>query len=185
MKTKKQLRDELKAKRLALSENEVMQASAKILNMLSKELDWQNIRLLNTYMSVRTWHEIDTWSLLQYVWHEWPHIQTSTMRMNDDGAMQAVAIDQNTDWIMHEWGVAEPREGEILPENRQFDVIIVPVLGFDSQHNRLGLGKGYYDRFLINQPRAHKIGLAYSWSLVESLPYEPHDIKLDQIVTDN
>lgn len=184
MMTKSSLRAALKTKRDSMSERAVKQASAQILNKLSNEFDWQSIQSLNTYLSVQAWHEIDTWPLLQYIWREWPHIQASTVRMHNDGTMDAVLIDQNTDWVLHEWGVAEPREGEIVPITHQFDVIIVPVLGFDDQNNRLGLGKGYYDRFLANQPGAQKIGLGYSWSFVEALPYEPHDIKLDQIITD-
>ena len=64
-----------------------------------------------------------------------------------------------------------------------FDVIVVPVVGFDRDNNRLGLGGGWYDRFLAGQPDARKIGVAYAWALVpEGLPVEPHDVRLDRVV---
>lgn len=71
-----------------------------------------------------------------------------------------------------------------LPRQK-FDLIVVPCLAFDKKCNRLGWGGGWYDRFLAEQPRALKIGLAYQDSFVESgLPTEPHDITLDKIVTE-
>lgn len=68
---------------------------------------------------------------------------------------------------------------------QQFDLILVPTLAFDLKCNRLGFGKGYYDRFLANQKRGLFVGLAYDWSLVESqLPATVHDVSLDYIVTE-
>jgi 5-formyltetrahydrofolate cyclo-ligase len=64
------------------------------------------------------------------------------------------------------------------------DVILVPALGFDRDNNRLGLGGGWYDRFVAQQPQAKKIGVAYEWALVEDgIPVEPWDMKLDSVVT--
>lgn len=183
MRTKAEIRSELKLRRQSMTEEEARASNQKILNMLSKNIDWSAVSSLNTYLSVAEWNEVDTWSLLEYVWKNWPHIQTSTMRITDN-TMQAVVIDPSTEWVQHEWGVSEPKGGQVLTEDHNYDVIIVPVLGFDDQNNRLGLGKGYYDRFLKSQSQAQKIGLAYSWGKVKLLPYESHDIKLDKIVTD-
>lgn len=73
---------------------------------------------------------------------------------------------------------------EALRPTVQYDAIIVPVLGFDSRGYRLGLGKGWYDRFLATQTHARKIGIAYSWAEVEAMPQESHDVPLDIIVTE-
>ena len=70
-----------------------------------------------------------------------------------------------------------------FPENR-YDVVIVPVLGFDRAGYRLGLGQGWYDRFLATQPSARKVGLAYGWARLDLLPHEPRDIPLDCIITE-
>lgn len=61
---------------------------------------------------------------------------------------------------------------------KQYDVIIVPVLGFDKDNYRLGRGGGWYDRFLVNQTRAISLGLAYSFCLAKDVPNEPHDYPL-------
>ena len=64
----------------------------------------------------------------------------------------------------------------------QIDCVIVPGAAFDVLGNRLGLGGGYYDRFLPKTD-AKKVALAYDFQLVESLPTEPHDAKIDAILT--
>lgn len=63
------------------------------------------------------------------------------------------------------------------------DLVIVPGLAFDEQKNRLGFGKGYYDRLLpmLNCP---KVGLAYECQIVKDVPSEDHDHPLDMIVTE-
>ena len=184
MKIKDKLRQKLKTKRLALAEGDAKEAGENILNTLSKELDWNGIKSLNSYTSVAQWREVDTRPLLEYIWQYWPNIQSTTMRVDEGGQMKAIIINPDTKWTKHEWGMPEPENEDELPDTHQFDVIIVPVLGFDKQNNRLGLGMGYYDRFLKEQRKAQKIGLAYSWAYVESLPYESHDIKLDRIITE-
>lgn len=64
----------------------------------------------------------------------------------------------------------------------EYDVIIVPVLGYDATSNRLGMGGGWYDRFLKMQPNAYTIGLAFTECFVDQLPLEPHDVPLDRII---
>ena len=68
-------------------------------------------------------------------------------------------------------------------EPAQIDCVIVPGAAFDVLGNRLGLGGGYYDRFLPRAVNAKKIALAYDFQLVESLPTEPHDATIDAVLT--
>ena len=68
-------------------------------------------------------------------------------------------------------------------EPAQIDCVIVPGAAFDVKGNRLGLGGGYYDRFLPQTVNAKKIALAYDFQLVKSLPTETHDAKIDMVLT--
>ena len=88
-------------------------------------------------------------------------------------------------WLDPKIKVVQPTLSKDQPfPEQQFDVILVPVLGFDRDNNRLGLGGGWYDRFVAQQPQAQKIGIAYAWALVENgIPVEPWDMKLDKVVT--
>jgi 5-formyltetrahydrofolate cyclo-ligase len=81
-------------------------------------------------------------------------------------------------------GISEPRvETEILAA----DVVLVPLLAFDARGHRLGYGGGYYDRTLDalrENGNVTAVGVAYTGQEVEALPREPHDHKLDAIVTE-
>lgn len=92
---------------------------------------------------------------------------------------------QNPDeWIENEWGIREPIGGkEIQPA--QFDLVIVPMVAADKNKNRLGYGKGFYDRFL-SKTEALKVGLTYQACLMEKpMPVEEFDIKMDHIVSED
>ena len=82
--------------------------------------------------------------------------------------------------------ILEPRTNKKKPVGlREIDCVLVPGLAFDKKNNRLGRGKGYYDRFLDRLPkRVTTIGLGFSFQMVAKLPVEGHDQKLDIVITD-
>jgi 5-formyltetrahydrofolate cyclo-ligase len=67
---------------------------------------------------------------------------------------------------------------QVLP-----DVLFVPLVGFTAQGDRLGQGGGHYDRWLAANPGARAIGLGWDCQLLPTLPHEPHDRRLDAIIT--
>jgi 5-formyltetrahydrofolate cyclo-ligase len=80
------------------------------------------------------------------------------------------------------FGVLEPGPGcPAIPLN-QLDLILVPGVAFDLAGRRLGRGKGFYDR-LLAEVRGHKCGVAFDMQLVAELPEEPHDVRVDSILT--
>lgn len=66
--------------------------------------------------------------------------------------------------------------------NGPLDLIVVPGLAFDHSNFRLGYGGGYYDEFLAQHPNATKIGIAYPFQIVKTVPIEDHDVQLDQVM---
>ena len=64
------------------------------------------------------------------------------------------------------------------------DIIICPLIGFDNKLNRLGRGGGYYDKILLKNSSAIKIGFAYSIQESEAIPNEKHDISMNAIITE-
>ncbi|MBO5538154.1 MAG: 5-formyltetrahydrofolate cyclo-ligase [Prevotella sp.] len=62
------------------------------------------------------------------------------------------------------------------------DVAVVPGVAFDAQGNRLGRGKGYYDRFLSLHPEVYKLGLCFPFQLVSEVPASPHDVPVDEVI---
>ena len=65
------------------------------------------------------------------------------------------------------------------------DFILVPLLAFDGQGNRLGYGGGYYDRTLAGLPNAFRLGCAFAAQEMEKVPVEPNDLKLHAIATES
>ena len=82
------------------------------------------------------------------------------------------------------YGIPEPPESPPV-DPRALDAILVPGTAFSPAGGRLGMGGGYYDRFL---PRLRAdclvIGVAYDWQLQDALPLQPHDTKMNHVVTD-
>ncbi len=79
------------------------------------------------------------------------------------------------------FSILEP-QGTKTANPDDMDIIIVPGVAFDKQFNRLGRGKGFYDK-LLSHNNSLKIGIGYDFQLLESIPSELHDIKMDIILT--
>lgn len=80
------------------------------------------------------------------------------------------------------FGVLEPsREAPLIPPN-QLDLAFVPGLGFDLFGGRLGRGGGHYDRILA-ATQGHRCGVAWDIQISPALPLEPHDIRMNSILT--
>ena len=103
-----------------------------------------------------------------------------------DGATQLYSARRirnlETDIFIGKFGVSEPLlELEEIPPGK-FDLVLVPGVAFDLGGNRLGRGKGFYDRILAGASGV-KCGVAYDFQLLEKIPTEPHDAKVDFIFT--
>ena len=156
MESKEALRRELQARRQALEYDDVRRMSQEIAIKLPQLINWQSELRAHIYTSHSNWHEVSTTEHIEYLRSDCPQTEFHTSR---------------------------PDKGAALPTDT-FDVIVVPLLGFDEANNRLGMGGGWYDRFLARQPRALTIGLAFECQKVPLVPTEPHDQPLDVVVTE-
>ncbi|MBV9241520.1 MAG: 5-formyltetrahydrofolate cyclo-ligase, partial [Acidobacteria bacterium] len=88
-----------------------------------------------------------------------------------------------SDLVENKWGIREP-DGEQTASPDEFDIVLVPLLAFDSFGHRVGYGKGYYDRFLsLCRPDCLKIGLCAFAAETKIEDIHPGDIKLDLCLT--
>lgn len=78
--------------------------------------------------------------------------------------------------------IEEPT-GDDFADPETLELIVVPAVAYDRKGNRLGRGKGYYDR-LLSSTHASKIGVAYEFQIVEEIPTEAHDVPVDIVITD-
>lgn len=97
-------------------------------------------------------------------------------------ALIPARVDKDTRFVLGKYKIAEP-SNLILEPSAQIDLAVIPLRAFDRGKNRLGRGKGYYDRFL-DRFGGVKIGLAFSFQEAEFIEKELHDVRLDKIVTE-
>ena len=86
--------------------------------------------------------------------------------------------------IENEFGIAEPAADAPRIAFEDIGMIIVPALAVDARGQRIGYGRGYYDRLLPKLPHAFKIAVAYDFQLLVETPDTPHDVPVDCVVTD-
>ncbi|MBT9613563.1 MAG: 5-formyltetrahydrofolate cyclo-ligase [Burkholderiales bacterium] len=98
-------------------------------------------------------------------------------------------ITDHPTWYQNRFGIYEHGSIQRVRAHK-LDVLFMPLVAFDSEGNRLGMGGGFYDASLtyLRSRRAYRkpklIGVAYDFQHVESLPYEPWDVTLDAVLTD-
>lgn len=162
---KKELRAHLKELRLKLPETERQTFSQQICRQL-EALDWSEVHSLHCFEPIAKLNEVDITNFIAFLQTAYPNIQLYTSRQVEGM------------WKVVNW------QGQNVSEEQQFDVVVVPMLGFDSQLHRIGYGGGYYDRFLATQKQSKKIGVCFELGKTEQIPHEPHDVPLDKIVTE-
>jgi 5-formyltetrahydrofolate cyclo-ligase len=158
MPAKADLRQQLKQARLEMLAAARDAANQAIIKQLKNSTDWSIITTLHYFEPILKLNEVNLTGFIKSLKFEHPKLKIYTSKKLN-GLWQ-------------------------IP-NIKFDVIIVPMLGFEPNTlHRVGYGGGYYDKFLATQPGAKKIGVCFEQGRVESLPSEPHDISLDIIITD-
>ena len=104
-------------------------------------------------------------------------------RFNTDAEVyEAACVANRSELQPGRFGALEPIAGCPSIYLKQLDFILVPGIAFDLVGRRLGRGKGFYDRLLAEVP-GHKCGVAFDVQIVADLPEEPHDVRVDSILT--
>ena len=83
-----------------------------------------------------------------------------------------------------QFGIGEPT-GEEFTDLDAIGMIIVPGVAFDSTGNRMGRGRGFYDRLLKSTPKAMKVGVAFGFQMFDSIPVEAFDVRMDRVITED
>ncbi len=184
-KTKSELRRQLKAQRKALSLNQAIGAYEAITKRCIELVDWKSVKTLHCYVPLIEDNEVDCWRVVEYAWENYPDIVTAVPVLNADGDYDSVIVKPFTVWTKPR-RIPEPTEFKKLEATTKFDVILVPMVGFDESGHRIGHGQGWYDRFLVSQPSAQKIGICYERGLVSGgIPSEQHDVTVNYVVTED
>lgn len=179
---KKSIRQWARKQRDALPEDEYIAFSARIMQTLLDVLEHHYpspIQLLTYHAFGR---EVNTNALFAGATHE-----TYVPSVPDEVHMQWWYVEPGTEWQMGRFGINEPVSDVLWePSEAVSTIVICPLTAFDRSGNRVGMGKGYFDRWLAEhgQDVDAVIGLAFSCQEVPAIPAEPHDIPLSRIITE-
>lgn len=181
--TKTELRAYYRDLRAKLTPSEELEFNLSLLHHL-KSLEWQNVKFCHIFLPIEKFHEPNTYLLISFLKENFPDVQIVISKSNPQGNdMSHYLYDDNLALTYNKWGIPEPVEGVYVDE-KSIDVVLVPLLISDKVGNRVGYGKGYYDRFLaLCRPDVMKIGLSFfePIDLIEDV--DPFDIPLDMCVT--
>lgn len=184
MRTKDEIRLEMREKRKEIAQEERREAGQEI----AKKLIESDIRLLlqawRIALYLSTAHEIPTRFIARAIWEAGREIAVPYWSKTNN-KYQLTLMDPTTKLIMGKFGIREPRKRlPTLPLD--IDAFVIPGLAFDAQGGRLGYGAGIYDDMLSQARKSTpKIAVCYDWQVLdEPLPLEPHDICMDWIVTE-
>ncbi|WP_340102994.1 5-formyltetrahydrofolate cyclo-ligase [Rhodohalobacter sp. 8-1] len=166
--------------RKSLLPGEWKQKSQAIIHRLMSSRMFISSESIHTYVSIEKSREVYTIDFIRSCIDAGKEVIVP--RMKSGGELSHHKITSIDSLSKNKWGVYEPTGDSPvnLPEHL---LVIVPMVAADFQLNRLGYGKGYYDRFL-GSVTSTKVGLCFNCNLsLEPLPSEPWDIKMDTIIT--
>lgn len=177
------LRIAARAARAALTPDERELASKKIVDTVTRSSWFRRSTLIGCYLP--TEEEVDTWPLIDRAWEMKKRIFAPVI--GKKFTMQFRELRPETELVLNSYGLREPENGKII-KTRALDIVITPVVAFDADCNRLGMGGGYFDRafsFLKHRQflfHPKLIGLAFSCQRVEKIPPNPWDIRVFRVI---
>jgi 5-formyltetrahydrofolate cyclo-ligase len=143
------------------------------------QLAWQQSRAILFFAPLAD--EADVTPLLGDAWRTGQ--LTALPRYDSSSGQYTAAVIQGVaDLSPGRFNVLEPKAGCPSVPLNQLDLVFVPGVAFDLTGTRLGRGKGFYDR-LLAEFRGHKCGVAFDTQIVATVPEEPHDVRVDSILT--
>jgi 5-formyltetrahydrofolate cyclo-ligase len=179
--TKSELRKAYKLLRKKLSEEDIETNSLEIANQLLKLPIWEQ-SFYHIFLTIEEQKEINTDYILSILSGKDKHIVISKSDFKTF-EMTHYLLSDNTKLKKNEWNIPEPINGIPISEE-QIDVVFVPLLAFDKKGNRIGYGKGFYDKFLAQcKPNTIKIGLSFFPAEEGITDLYKDDISLDYCVT--
>ncbi|MFQ5429142.1 MAG: 5-formyltetrahydrofolate cyclo-ligase [Phycisphaerae bacterium] len=179
---KKELRARLRAVLDAMTPAARQAQSLQAAVHLFAEREYLRAEIIMIYLSLP--QEADTTPLVLQAWKDRKRIVAPQISWESKRMIPVQISNLDTDITDTPNGVREPVRGTPLPIEL-IDLVIVPGLGFDPQGNRLGRGRGCYDRFLSRPGfKGVTCGFAFEEQVVDSIPSKPHDVKVKMLVTD-
>jgi 5-formyltetrahydrofolate cyclo-ligase len=174
------LRQQLRLLRREMGQQQRSIESVQIMSLLEAQPCFQKAHIVLCYAAME--EEVNTNPLIK----KWHRSKTLLLPVVEGNHLQLKTFVDEENMQTGAFGIQEPT-GPVFKNYASIDLILIPGLGFDTQGGRIGFGRGFYDR-LLQHPSLHntpKWGLAFDAQLIQHIPMEQHDIKMDAIITPN
>lgn len=174
--TKSELRQAIRQLKRQFTQEELGKLSLAIIDRLCHNERFINAKTILAYHSLPD--EVSTHALIRQ------YAKTKTIllpKVIGDGEMEIRRYRGDEDLRQGSFGIMEPC-GEIFTDYERIDLAIIPGMAFDLKGNRLGRGKGYYDRFLSRARNIYKVGICFPFQLVDEVPVGETDIAMDEVI---
>jgi len=188
--TRQSLRKAFRNKRLSLSNEEQTKAALGLVQQYQQNTLFQGAQNVALYLSFNG--EIDTQPLIEYLWLLKRNVFVPILHPFCKGHLLFQEFSQHTKMGKNRFGISEPTlDVQRVCPLQNLNVICTPLVAFDLQGNRLGMGGGFYDRTLAclknkeSKPLQALVGLAHEMQLTNALPTETWDIGLPYVLTSN
>ncbi|MDQ3535508.1 MAG: 5-formyltetrahydrofolate cyclo-ligase [Bacteroidota bacterium] len=171
-------------KRRKLSQEELVKINEQILKNLFNNIKFKDHKIIHTFLPILRNNEINIWPILMELRKKYEHIKIVISKSDFQLIkMKHFLYQEDTILVENQYGIPEPDGGAEYSDSN-FDLIFVPLVIFDLNGNRVGYGKGFYDRFLAKiSPRAIKVGLSLFEPVAEINDIHENDIPLDYCVS--
>ncbi|MCG3723405.1 5-formyltetrahydrofolate cyclo-ligase [Vibrio cincinnatiensis] len=184
--TRQDLRQHIRQRRNQLPSEIQFQASQDLIHSAAQQVEFKHSQHIALYLS--TDGELDTMPLIEWLWTQGKSIYLPVLHPFSKGHLLFLHYQFDTPMTYNQYGIIEPKlNKQLVKPVKELDLICTPLVAFDAQGHRLGMGGGYYDRTLstwfTTGQGAKPIGLAHDCQYVETLPTESWDIPLPKIVT--
>jgi len=172
--SKKQLRNFIRIWKKLFTPTQYIEQSNLILAQLEKTVAFNQAERIMLYYALPD--EVQTQALIE----KWKYKKQIFLPVVKGENMYAVELKKDSILSKGSFNIMEPQNE---PYNGVFDLIVVPGVAFDKNGNRLGRGKGYYDRFLKDYADIMTIGLCFDFQLVPQVSTESTDIPIKKVIT--
>lgn len=180
--SKKEIRKYIVDMRDKISAEQKCKWDSKINDILVNSEFYKNAGVIFTFVSFRS--EVDTHWFIKHAIEDKKIICVPKVVSKQEG-METYIIKSMSDLRAGYYGILEPVDKcpKVIAED--IDLVLVPGLAFDREGRRLGYGGGFYDRFLRRmRGKTPNIALAYHFQIINTVPADQWDIKMDAIITD-
>ena len=181
---RQRMRKQILAKRDLLGGQDRHEKSAAITERILSMPGMDSWKTLFIYVNFRS--EVETLELIQRCLERDKRVVVPLVDSAQSTMIALQVTDLEQDLQPGYFDIPEPDPAKTARvDGKEIDVVMLPGSVFDTEGGRLGYGGGYYDRFLVNDaPQACRIGLAFELQVVPVVPLEPHDQRLDYLVTE-